>query len=73
MIGYTVLGFFAALIFRTLLRIENSRRERGERDEFIIGSGLPQGDIPARNGCYESIETAQKEKGDDYSGFRYIL
>ena len=62
MIGYTVFGFLAALIFRTLLRMENSRRERGERNEVIVGSGFQQGDVSAKNGCYESIEAAQKEK-----------
>lgn len=73
MLGYTILGFFAALAFRTLLRLENNRRDRGERDEIILGNGSPQESKSARNGCYESIEAAQRDKGDEFSGFRYTL
>ena len=73
MLGYTILGFFAALAFRTSLRLENNRRDRGERDEIIFGSGSPQECKSVRNGCFESIEAAQRDKGDEFSGFRYTL
>lgn len=53
---------------RILLRKENARRERGERDETIGSSDRGN---PA-NGCYESIEAAKADKGDEWSGFRYI-
>lgn len=73
MIGYTVLGFFAALTFRTLLCLENARRGRGERDELITGNGIPPEGSSDKNGCYESVGAAQRDKGDGYSGFKYTL
>ena len=51
-----------------LLRRENARRDRGERNE-IIGDSK---DGDPRNGCYESVEAAKRDKGDKWSGFRYI-
>ena len=52
-----------------MLRKENERRDRGERDEVIVGKEC--GD--SKNGTFYSIEEARKEKGDLWSGFRYII
>ena len=68
-----MLGFFAALMFRTLLSLENARRDRGERNETISRDGSLQDSKSVKNGRYESVEAAQRDKGDEYSGFRYIL
>lgn len=52
-----------------LLRLENKRRDSGERDEVIVG--VQSGD--SRNGYYESVEEARRDKTDEWSGYRYIL
>ena len=59
-------------MFRTLLSLENARRDRGERNETISRDGSLQDSKSVKNG-YESVEAAQRDKGDEYSGFRYIL
>lgn len=60
-----------------LLKLENARRDRGERDEVIGVDDLStreQNSAKAvKNGRYESTEAAQAEKGDQWSGFRYTL
>lgn len=56
------------------LKLENDRRDRGERDE-VVGCGDYPEDIvkAAKNGRYESSEAARVDKGDEWSGFRYTL
>lgn len=61
-LGYIAIGFIASAILLVMLRRENARRERGERDEVIEGIENNRGD--ERNGFYRSVEEAQKEKGD---------
>jgi hypothetical protein len=57
------------------LKLENDRRDRGERDEVIGCASDCLEDIgkAAKNGRYESTEAAQADKGDAWSGFRYTL
>lgn len=57
------------------LKLENNRRDRGERDEVIgCGDGLEEDTAKAaKNGMYESTEAARADKGDEWSGFRYTL
>ena len=55
-----------------LLRRENAARDRGERDEVIAGEDNKHADGD-RNGRFESVEDARREKGDLWSGFRYTL
>lgn len=66
---YIVTGLIATLVLRYILKKENDRRDRGERDELIEGRS---GGWEA-NGRYSSVEDAQREKGDDWSGYRYTL
>ncbi|THH08867.1 hypothetical protein EW145_g2423 [Phellinidium pouzarii] len=73
MLTYIGIGFFSAVIFHVLLRRENARRERGERDEVITGEGTVGYVGNLKNGCYESVAAAMKDKGDEWSGYRYIL
>ncbi|KAL5535436.1 hypothetical protein ACEPAF_3530 [Sanghuangporus sanghuang] len=69
-LAYIVIGFFSSWILRIVLKAENARRERGERDEVI---GDPE--INAEKGVrvYERVEAAKIDKGDFWSGFRYTL
>lgn len=55
-----------------MLKRENDRRDRGERDEVIKGVNDHRHDL-MKNGCYASVEEARREKGDKWSGFRYKL
>lgn len=71
MLGYIAFGLVCSLLFYVLLKRENARRERGDRDEVIDGVDNKFAD--ERNGRYESIEAARREKGDQWSGFRYTL
>ncbi|KAG8745990.1 hypothetical protein FRC10_006554 [Ceratobasidium sp. 414] len=72
---YIVIGWVTSLAFILLLRRENEKRARGERDEVITG-GLeekPGGEAKARGGVYESVEEAKRDKGDAWSGYRYVI
>ncbi|KAF8216633.1 major facilitator superfamily domain-containing protein [Mycena galopus ATCC 62051] len=66
---YICIGILANATFLYLLKKENVRRDRGERDE-IIGqmSGEDNG-----NGKFATVEDAKRQKGDRWSGYRYIL
>lgn len=69
--AYIAIGFFSSILFAYLLRRENLKRERGERDEVI--DGVDNKRAQEYNGRYESIEAAKIDKGDEWSGFRYTL
>jgi len=71
-LGYIVMGWIATVIFYSLLRRENMKRDAGERDEIIVG---PNGEKVGNGsgGEYESVEAAKMEKGDEWSGYRYTL
>lgn len=66
---YIGTGLIATATFRFLLKRENARRDRGERDEIIEGR---EGGFEV-NGRFESVEDAKREKGDEWSGYRYTL
>jgi len=70
-LAYIGIGFFSSLLFAFLLRRENLKRDRGERDEII--EGVDNKHAQECNGRYESIGAAKIDKGDDWSGFRYTL
>lgn len=69
MLMYICFGLISTAIMRYLLKAENTRRERGERDEVTEGydGGLEV------NGQFGSVEDAKREKGDQWSGYRYTL
>ncbi|TFY71443.1 hypothetical protein EVG20_g1557 [Dentipellis fragilis] len=69
---YIAIGWLCSLLYLVLLRRENARRERGERDEVITGDDNKNAD-GERNGRFDSVEDARREKGDMWSGFRYTL
>ncbi|KAI5115649.1 hypothetical protein M0805_002771 [Coniferiporia weirii] len=70
---YIGLGFTAAVVMLFFLRRENARRARGERDEIIIGVNDDKPGLDLRNGRYESVEEAIRDKGDEWSGYKYTL
>ena len=54
-----------------LLRRENKKRDKGERDE-VIGRGSNETDrMRSINGVFATLEDAKREKGDMWSGYRY--
>ena len=70
-LAYIAIGWIFSLIFIVLLRRENTRRDRGERNEVI--DGIDNKDAADHNGHYESVEAARRDKGDQWSGFRYAI
>lgn len=66
---YIGTGLIATATFRFLLKRENARRDRGERDEIIEGH---EGGFEV-NGRFASVDDARREKGDEWSGYRYTL
>ncbi|GJJ11312.1 hypothetical protein Clacol_005544 [Clathrus columnatus] len=70
---YIAMGWITTLIAIYLIRRENARRQRGERDEIIRGindKGVPQdGSVK----IYESLSDVKKDKGDHWSGYTYTL
>ncbi|KAI8985572.1 MFS general substrate transporter [Trametes punicea] len=69
---YIGIGFVMSVIYFVFLKRENARRERGERDEIIKGVNEHRSDL-ARNGTYASVADAKRDKGDEWSGYRYTL
>ena len=67
---YIGIAIISASLYRWLLKRENERRDRGEREEVIVGVNDHQVDL-LKNGRYASIEEAKREKGDRWSGYRY--
>lgn len=67
---YIGIGFICANVFQFFLRRENAARSRGERDEIIGGV---EGKGHERNGRFDTVEDAKREKGDEWSGYRYTL
>ncbi|KAF8226835.1 MFS general substrate transporter [Tricholoma matsutake] len=69
---YIGLGIFSSLTYLFLLRRENMARDRGERDE-IIGDEYSDSLQNEKNGRFATLEEAKREKGDEWSGYRYTL
>lgn len=67
---YIGFGIIASISYRYLLKAENTRRDRGERDERLGDAVEGQN---SKNGAFASIEEAKREKGDEWSGYRYTL
>jgi len=75
---YIILCFLASVVYYLVLKTENARRDRGMRDEIINGVN-DSGDVETvekltrLNGRFATVEDAKREKGDNWSGYRYIL
>lgn len=75
-LGYLSLGFIVTLVLIILMHRENNKRERGERDELILSEDRKldgERGLGKRNGVFETMECARREKGDNWSGYRYQL
>ena len=70
MLMYIGFGITFSLLYLFLLNRDNQARERGERDE-IIGDDITKGH--EKNGRYDTVAEAKREKGDGWSGYRYTL
>ena len=76
---YIGIGLISSTAYYVFLRRENAARDRGERDEVIEGILKENEEVEARedrarrNGRFTSVEEAKREKGDQWSGYRYIL
>lgn len=71
MLAYIAIGLISSIVFFVLLKRENARRDRGERDEVI--RGVDSNTATEKNGVYANVEEAKRAKGDAWSGFRYTL
>jgi hypothetical protein len=69
---YICFGIIASILFIIFLKRENARRDRGERDE-IIENQVETHDPRNKNGRFATVDEAKKEKGDKWSGFRYVI
>ncbi|TFK30775.1 MFS general substrate transporter [Coprinopsis marcescibilis] len=70
-LGYIAFGLFCTIAYAVLLKRENDRRDRHERDEII--SGVVNKLADEKNGRYSGVDAARLQKGDEWSGFRYTL
>ena len=78
-LAYIAIGLVSSVITRFVLKRENERREKGERDEVILEVENIERRVPGgkggdeTNGIFANIDMARTEKGDKWSGFRYSL
>ena len=70
---YIAFGIIFSAIYSILLKRENARRDRGERDEIIGDSKATEGKGDAKNGTFATVADAKVAKGDAWSGYRYTL
>ena len=70
---YICFGLAASVLFIILLKSENARRDRGERDEVIESQVETHKAHNEKNGCYATVDEVKKEKGDKWSGYRYMI
>jgi len=75
---YIGIALTTSVVYHITLKTENARREKGMRDEIIHGVN-DSGDSEAieklarLNGRFETVDDAKREKGDSWSGYRYVL
>ena len=72
-LAYIGIGLISCTVYFFMLRRENARRLRGERDEIIVGVNDKSPNANPKNGTFESVDDAKREKGDEWSGYRYTL
>ncbi|PCH36324.1 MFS general substrate transporter [Wolfiporia cocos MD-104 SS10] len=69
---YIGIGLICSATYIVVLKRENAKRDRGERDEIIKGMNDDQLHL-SKNGTFASVADAKREKGDEWSGYRYTL
>ena len=72
---YICFGLVASVLFIILLKGENTKRDRGERDEVIESQvGTHKAHLNEKNRCYTTtVDDVKTEKGDEWSGYRYVI
>ena len=70
---YICFGVIASVTLIILLKRENGRRDRGERDEIIENQVETHDPRNEKNGRYATVDDAKKDKGDEWSGYRYVI
>lgn len=70
---YIGLGLIATVLYIILLKRENARRDRGERDEIIETQMETHKVHNEKNGRYATVDEVKKDKGDEWSGYRYVI
>lgn len=70
---YIAIGITGSTAYLLLLKRENARRARGERDEIIENQPETHNTRNEKNGRYATVEEAKREKGDKWSGYRYTI
>ena len=66
-------GLLASVALLIFLKRENARRDRGERDEIIENQVETHESRNEKNGRYATVDEAKKDKGDEWSGYRYVI
>ena len=70
---YICFGVIMSIAYIFLLKRENARRDRGERDEIIENQVETHDPRNEKNGRYATVDEAKKDKGDEWSGYRYVI
>jgi hypothetical protein len=70
---YIGFGLVASVSYMIFLKRENARRDRGERDEIIENQVSTHDARNEKNGRFVTVDEAKKEKGDEWSGYRYVI
>ena len=70
---YICFALIASVALTIFLKRENARRERGERDEIIENQVETHDPRNEKNGRYATVDEARKDKGDEWSGYRYVI
>ncbi|KAF8315932.1 MFS general substrate transporter [Clavulina sp. PMI_390] len=80
-LSYAAMGLVSSVVFIYKLDRENKARDAGLRDERILADlrgrkgALRDGETESEysGGTYETVDEARREKGDLWSGYRYVL
>ncbi|KAF8309895.1 MFS general substrate transporter [Clavulina sp. PMI_390] len=75
-LAYVAMTLITSLLFIYFLDRENKARDAGLRDELILSehsSEKGEDDRSFAGGTYETVDEARREKGDCWSGYRYVL
>jgi len=72
-LAYIGISLISCTVLFFMLRAENARRARGERNEIIVGVNDTEPGVNPKNGTFECVDDAKREKGDEWSGYTYTL
>lgn len=70
---YIVFGLISLILYIILLKHENAQWDRGEQDEIIENQVETHDALNEKNGRYATVDEAKQDKGDEWSGYRYVI